>query len=190
MSSHKPNLILGFHGCDKSIAEGLINGTLQMKPSQNDYDWLGNGMYFWEYNETRAWDFAKQFAKFHSITEPAVVGAVLDLGNCLDLLDNEYLNLLIGAYDALKTMTDAEGLPLPQNTCGTDRVKRNLDCAVIQMLHSLVKESGEEPFDSVRGVFEEGKELYPGSCFHEKNHIQICICNPKCIKGFFLPRAK
>ena len=24
--------------------------------------------------------------------------------------------------------------------------------------------------------------------FAEKNHIQICVCNPNCIKGYFLPR--
>ncbi|HYE54151.1 MAG TPA: hypothetical protein VD996_04880 [Chitinophagaceae bacterium] len=25
--------------------------------------------------------------------------------------------------------------------------------------------------------------------FHEKNHIQLCIRNPNCIKGYFLPRT-
>ena len=25
--------------------------------------------------------------------------------------------------------------------------------------------------------------------FAEKNHIQICVCNPNCIKGYFLPRG-
>ena len=44
------------------------------------------------------------------------------------------------------------------------------------------------PFDSVRGVFWEGKELYKNAGFREKDHIQICIRNPNCIKGYFLPR--
>ena len=43
-------------------------------------------------------------------------------------------------------------------------------------------------FDSIRGVFFEGDELYPGAGFKEKDHIQICIRNPNCIKGYFLPR--
>jgi hypothetical protein len=43
-------------------------------------------------------------------------------------------------------------------------------------------------FDSVRGVFWEGRELYPNAGFREKDHIQICIRNPNCIKGFFYPR--
>ena len=40
-------------------------------------------------------------------------------------------------------------------------------------------------FDSARGVFVEGEALYPNAGFNEKNHIQICIRNPNCIKGFF-----
>ena len=44
------------------------------------------------------------------------------------------------------------------------------------------------PYDSVRGVFWEGHEIYPNAGFSEKNHIQICVCNPNCIKGYFLPR--
>ncbi|HVU94580.1 MAG TPA: hypothetical protein VHE34_05115 [Puia sp.] len=45
------------------------------------------------------------------------------------------------------------------------------------------------PFDSVSGVFIEGKPLYPTAGFYDKSHIQICVCNPNCIKGFFIPRA-
>lgn len=42
-------------------------------------------------------------------------------------------------------------------------------------------------YDSVRGVFEEGLEPYPGSAFKEKTHIQVCVRNPNCIKGYFAP---
>jgi len=41
----------------------------------------------------------------------------------------------------------------------------------------------------VKGVFWEGHSLYPNAGFAEKNHIQICVCNPNCIKGYFLPRG-
>lgn len=34
-------------------------------------------------------------------------------------------------------------------------------------------------------MFTEGKPLYPGAGFHEKSHIQICVRNPNCIKGYF-----
>jgi hypothetical protein len=45
-------------------------------------------------------------------------------------------------------------------------------------------------FDSSRGVFTEGGPAFPGAGIQSKNHIQICIRNPNCIKGFFLPRKE
>ena len=33
-----------------------------------------------------------------------------------------------------------------------------------------------------------GNDLYPNAGFKEKNHIQIAIRNPNCIKGYFIPR--
>ena len=46
----------------------------------------------------------------------------------------------------------------------------------------------ENEYDSVRGVFFEGNELYPSAGFREKDHIQIAIINPNCIKAFFKER--
>ena len=71
-----------------------------------------------------------------------------------------------------------------------DYLLRNLDCAVIETLHHFRESRNLPPFDSVRGVFWEGNELYPNAGFREKDHIQICVRNPNCIKGFFLPRKE
>jgi hypothetical protein len=70
-----------------------------------------------------------------------------------------------------------------------DLLLRDLDCYVIETMHKMQKELLEPPFDTVRGVFPEGKELYPNAGFREKDHVQICVRNPNCIKGFFLPRT-
>ena len=59
---------------------------------------------------------------------------------------------------------------------------------VIETVHTLKKQAGQSSFDSVRGVFFEGEEIYPNASFRVKDHIQICVRNPNCIKGFFLPR--
>lgn len=32
--------------------------------------------------------------------------------------------------------------------------------------------------------------MYPGAALKEKTHIQLCIVNPNCIKGFFSPRKE
>jgi len=36
-----------------------------------------------------------------------------------------------------------------------------------------------------RGVFVEGEPLYPGAAIQKFNHIQVCVRNPDCIKGYF-----
>lgn len=36
-----------------------------------------------------------------------------------------------------------------------------------------------------RGVVVEGKRIYPNAGFHEKSHIQVCVRNLRCIKGYF-----
>ena len=41
--------------------------------------------------------------------------------------------------------------------------------------------------NSVEDVFVEGEPIYPNSGFMEKTHIQLCIVNPNCIKGYFNP---
>ncbi len=198
MYSKRTGLILGFHGCDKSLRDKIVSkkGYI-LTPSNNDYDWLGSGIYFWENNVARALEFAKFLKENPSrnpkqkIINPSVVGAIIDLGFCLDLLDSEYLNMLKMGYNLLKESQERYGLNIPKNTAlneNGDLLKRNLDCAVIETIHQFNKDNKKPEFDSVRGVFLEGKELYENAGFKEKNHIQIAVKNPNCIKGYFIPR--
>jgi hypothetical protein len=39
-------LVLGYHGCDRSIMNDVLTGKQDLRVSRNDYDWLGNGIYF------------------------------------------------------------------------------------------------------------------------------------------------
>ena len=73
-------LVLGYHGCEKEVAEKLVAKQKPFKPSTNKYDWLGHGIYFWEDSPQRAFEWATQSK---NIENPAVIGAVIDLGVCL-----------------------------------------------------------------------------------------------------------
>lgn len=42
--SKRPNMIIGFYGCDKESADSIIKGETFMNKSANDYDWLGHGI--------------------------------------------------------------------------------------------------------------------------------------------------
>lgn len=186
---------MGFHGCDKSLVEEVIRGDRNHLPtSNNEYDWLGHGIYFWENNEQRALQFAQEKAlRDPRIKEPFVIGAVIDLGYCLDLIDMSCLSELKQSYEALKKALTKSMVDLPVNKNvgeNNDLLLRNLDCAVIEYEHAINETAKVKSFDSVRGVFIEGEKLYPGSGIQEKNHIQICVRNPNCIKGYFLPRLK
>ncbi len=190
MYQKQSGLIIGFHGCDSKIQKAVITSSNNiLLSSKNDYDWLGHGIYFWENSPLRALEFANESAKRkqNNIKTPAVVGAVIELGNCLDLLDSANLQLVRRAYQEIKEIMDIAGEPMPENkTAGVanknDLLLRQLDCFVVEHLLRSTD------FDSVRGLFPEGEELYPGAGFRLKDHIQICIRNPNCIKGFFLPR--
>ncbi|SDF61520.1 hypothetical protein SAMN04487996_111282 [Dyadobacter soli] len=185
----RPGLLIGFHGCEQQVRDSIVFGE-PMTPSSSIYDWLGRGLYFWENNHERALDFASNHPT-QKIKTPAVLGAVIDLGQCLDLLDTQYLRLAKMSYDNLVTAANTSNGQVPRNKDvkgSNEKLLRELDCAVIENIHLIQSQSNGTPFDSVRGVFVEGGELYDGAGFHEKNHIQICIRNPNCIKGFFIPR--
>jgi hypothetical protein len=197
MYSTRPGLILGFHGCDQSVADAVINGKTELNFSENTFDWLGNGIYFWEYSYERALDYVGGLLQTSSrsshIKQPAVIGAIIDLGYCLDLIEYDNLKRLQSFFYSFKKIKEFAGFNIPENKSGgslTDLLLRDLDCAVIEFLHQSRVDLALKPYDSVKGVFQEGKELYPNAGFKEKNHIQICIRNPNCIKGFFLPRIE
>lgn len=190
-----PSFVLGFHGCDEKVKQKVLNGDERLINSDNEYDWLGNGVYFWEHNPERAIEFAidvQENPGKHKtkVDNPTVIGAVIDLGCCLNLLNSEYIQIVKQTYDNLVEISKSAGIPLPKNTHKDENgipQKRNLDCAVIQTLHAMKKKNKERSFDSVRAVFIEGQPIYEESGFNKKSHIQICVANPNCIKGYFSP---
>ncbi|HEY0308555.1 MAG TPA: hypothetical protein VGB94_10370 [Acidobacteriaceae bacterium] len=180
------SFILAYHGCKKTVAEKLLAGD-PFTPSDNDYDWLGPGIYFWEANPKRALEWAKEMRnrKRDFEGEPCVVGAVIDMGYCLDLISSNGITAVKAAHRNLEEFVRQTSSPMPENTGGDDRLQRRLDCAVIKRLHTIRDKAGRDPFDTIRGVFIEGNEIYPGAGFREKTHIQICVCNQEVIKAVF-----
>ena len=200
MSRLGTSFVLGYHGCDRSIAVRAINGEIDLLHSNNDYDWLGPGIYFWESDPQRALEWAEDAKKRGKLTHPAVVGAVIDLRNCLDLVARENLDILTDAHHSfLKAQRDA-GLEPPKNhrlkgRADPDQMMRYLDCAVIRHLHSILDSQPSEgrviePFDTVRGMFPEGTPIYPTSGFRQKNHVQIAARDKACVLGLFFPRTE
>lgn len=183
-----PQFIFGYHGCDRRLCEAVLAGKETLDPSKNGYDWLGAGIYFWENAPERALEWARDCANNPrlskgQIKDPAVLGAIIDLGFCLNLTDMGQMEILRTAYYSVKKSLELEGKTLPENTehC------RNLDYLVINTAVTMNIRREHGNFDTVRGAFIEGAPIYPGAKIFDRTHIQVCVRNLDCIRGFFLP---
>lgn len=191
--SERPNLYIGFHGCERKEGMRLLTEPNTLSPSTRNHEWLGHGFYVWENNIERALDWAKNHRP-NPYKEPFVIGVVYTLGNCMDLTDKHFIDLLSDDYPRFVEDLKWIRAPIPQNTNpdGSPNPRgllRKLDCSLIEHLHAT--NEAFDPmnnYDTVRGAFSEGIPAYPGTQFGKKDHIQVCIRNENCVKGFFLPR--
>lgn len=187
MRPHTP-VVIGYHGCDSDLAIALVTGKESFRPEARNYHWLGSGVYFWENDRDRALEWAQEKASRGELAEPCVVGAVIDLGNCLDLSVRENVPLVKAAYDSITALFMQSGDPMPKNKKAPkddreDNVMRFLDCAVLNHLC----DNSDAKFDTVRGLFVEGGKVYEGAEIYNKTHAEIAVRNLSHIKGVFLP---
>lgn len=183
--------MLAYHGCDMTTAQALLSGS-PFQVSDKPYDWLGEGAYFWEWDPVRAYEWAKE----RRPVAPCVVGAAIELGNCLDLTTQTGIRAVKRAYKSYEHLRIQAGNPPLTNKDGKnsspgDRVLRLLDRAVVDHLHATYKTEAKrhpgrfQAFDTVRALFPEGDELYPTAGFREKTHVQISVKGIQVIRGVF-----
>lgn len=193
--------LIVYHGCDVTTRNDLVSGRLKhLNHSNNQYDWLGPGAYFFEGDVERALLFAqashgnpdKRYTA-RPIATPAVVGAVLQVQNWLDMTTQAGIHEFSLAYQAFAAGLNAKGTPVPANrpanNTDTDVIYRALDNAVFTWLHKA-RESQIPPlpsFQAVRAAFHQGEKVAPTSGFHVSTHIQISLRDNNCVVGWFLP---
>jgi hypothetical protein len=178
--------IRGYHGTsDTHAAVILRDGFL---PSDNDYDCLGDGVYFFEDGLTQAGEWAM---RAHP-SEPAVVQADVRLEDCMDLKDSGgWVPLLAQVHDEVLRVSRVQGLQLPRQTGSTHR----LDRLVIDVTISVLEREGMR-IRSVRAVFAEGAPAFPGSFLSEGFHVQVAvrdthlIGNVDRVPAGFLPQSR
>ena len=189
-----PRFVFGYHGCLEPLASDLLTGrkTVADWPvSRNKWDWLGEGIYFWEHGPARAKKWAEDKAKEAKVNgrknpEPAVIGAVIALGNddVFDLTDVRFAPALHGAFVIMDATFAKAGRKMPANET-RDRQRHFLDCIIINSLFAI--DEIREKYNVVRGAFEEGEPAFPGSTIKEQTHIQLAVRNPSVIRGVFKP---
>ena len=180
-------IIVGYHGCSDAFARKLLLGKLPIsdwKPSANQWDWLGKGICFWEHSPERALRWARERHRGRRIV-PSVLGAIVQLGECFDLTNEGFVEILGDSFKELTKAFHAEGLELPKNKTAAGK-RRDLDCLPIN--HCLERPSrADRRYDSVRGAFLEGPPAFDGTSISKETHIQIAVRNPACILGVFRP---
>lgn len=176
-----PRTVIGYHGCAKSRADALLSGRMPVAEwpvSKNRWEWLGQGIYFWEHAPERALRWAEERVK-GTKEKPAVVGAVIMLREVLDLTDVRFGRVLRDTYRHVSEAYGAAGKILPENK-GKSRALDSL------ILNSLC-EANPGLYSVVRAAFEEGEPIFPGSALHEQTHIQLAVRDVRVITGLFRP---
>lgn len=160
--------VIGYHGT--SVSRAAIIQAEGFKFSANEYDWLGDGVYFFQDAPRRAWEWARKVLDEQPDEQPAVVGARIQLRSCIDLLDIGWFRFLSEAYDGFLAKSKRANLPLPRQTGGAHR----LDREVLNYAIGILAESGQR-IGAVRGAFAEGAPAFPNSALRDRSHIQIAV---------------
>jgi hypothetical protein len=106
--------VIGYHACSRVYAEEIGSGKVKIDEwrfSTNKYDWLGDGIYFWEDGLRRAREWARDFVE----GRPGIVRAEIDLGRCLDLAETENLDLIREMHARIVARYRAKGWRVPTN---------------------------------------------------------------------------
>ena len=169
-----PRTVVGYHGCSREAADRILSEG-QFLPSTKAYDWLGEGVYFWEYAPYRALEWAGEKCA-RTGGDPAVVRATIRLGRCLNLLDIEHIPDLVELYNQF-----ADTLTVDQMPRNTDRGAHFLDRYVIDAHCRAIDRRTASALQTVRGSFAEGNPNYPGSKILEKAHTQLAVRDSSCV---------
>jgi hypothetical protein len=98
----------------------VLSGKRLLKPSRNDYDWLGPGIYFWVDSPERGKNWAQRQAARRGgvVKDPYVIGAFIHPGLCLNLTDYGITSDLVEAYATLSESLEAAGTRMPRALSG------------------------------------------------------------------------
>jgi len=167
-----PNRVVGYHGTSGAAAARILESGFTV--SRNEWDWLGDGVYFFQDAPIRAREWA---LRFHP-DDPAVLRSDIRLEDCMDLLDIRWTQVLAEAYDHFLRLWKTTGLPLPAQRGGAHR----LDRSVINYMVATLATEGTT-IRAVRGAFAEGEPIFPDSAIFARAHIQIAVRDTSLIES-------
>lgn len=185
-----PRIVRAFHGTTLSSARAILSGNSPFRPSANAHDWLGHGIYFFEESQTLALDWAirrvREAASAGNVEEPAVIGADLQLDDCLDLASADWGPALGLIHQKLAGTVQPQHGPVVTTAAGSQLVLADkpmpgntfalnfTDCAVVDALVQDQRRLGRR-ITSKRSAFAYGSQLYQNSYLLSGTHVQIAV---------------
>lgn len=179
--------IIGYHGTRLSATLDVVNRRADLRPSDGPDEWLGRGVYFWEYGPQQALDWAERRRRDEGWDEPvAVLASMIRLGSCLDLLDPQNVEWLATMHERFVRDCIASGKTVPKNVLA----RKWLDCAVLESaVRALDSRPDVRPIDTIRAVYAPSRSrdrAYPTSWISRGAHVQIAVRNRRNILGTWL----
>ncbi len=152
---------VGFHATREESAKDILK-TGKFICSNDEEDWLGTGIYFFENDKKQA----EYFAKARNINVLKVLKADISSDKTLKLYDTETYEMYVKYVHMLK-----------------DKYQRRKDKTKRKIINSVALESlyKIKPYDIVVGIFEVPymKRVHRTNIF--PMHIQVCVKNHDCI---------
>lgn len=130
-------------------------------------------MYFWQDAPQRAQEWSKTWHRAKRVqSKRAIVQATLRLEDCMDLLDNDWNELLRQAPKAFQEKLRQQGITLANIDSKTGR--NRLDCAFFNYLVDSLNEQGTL-IRAIRTAVTEGDVILPYSPICFDSHVQIAV---------------
>ena len=170
---------IGYHGTRISAAQAILDEGFRI--SENQYDWLGDGVYFFQDAPQQAWDWALE----RYGDDAAVVGARIRTAECVNLLDTGWNSFMANVYNSYLSFLNRLGDQVPEQSGGNHR----LDREVINYAVGVLEDSGYN-VACIRAAFAEGRPVYPNSAILDLTHVQIAVRHPdRCLDDIWLETA-
>lgn len=194
-------LITGYHGTSLTRAEAMVDRR-EFVASTRPYDWLGRGIYFFEDGPIRARVWARHRWK-GTVERPAVVRAAINLDRCLDLFDTRAHKDLREKYPEFVSHERLEGVTHNQaglmavggcvfttaspeiDPAKRPEIQNFRDRAFIDWYVDHLQLNGIA-IRSVRGIFLDGRALFPASFLFDWAHAQIAVIDETAIEDISL----
>ena len=166
-------VVWGYHGTTQERADAILAHG-QFRLSQNPWEWLGDGVYFWQDAPSRALQWGSEWAA-RTGEKVAVLRARIRLGEgCLDLLDTDAAEL-IWEYARHFGAKFPKGRPWPMNRSSG---RHELDATFFNWVALALAGDGIA-VTSIRAAIAEGEPLFEGSPIRRRSHVQIAVREPK-----------